>query len=309
MRFKVLQDPRYLLDGLVDCVAVGLYELGHQVRLPSHKSYLTGRSELPPAFECFTSNIVNYTGNEHDVCIVALPYSGPLTGPYIVLDGRDTTDIDYQYLRGCLAYFKRERATQHPPMSPLTRASLVKFAKHQLMAPLLRPHQDKIFPLALSTLVEPVDTPMLQRQWDAGYIGSDRYGRASFIDALHSDDLSNYIRTSSYYMADSDILPMSAYLDIVRRCRAFLCLHGAGEDTYRVWETLACGTIPLLQEFTIEVTHDFTHGENALIFDDVDSLLDCLDVLRHHDTTGMSENALRFFKSYHTPQHRARYVL
>ena len=304
MRFKILQDPCYLIDGLVDCVAVGLYELGHQVNLPPHKSYLLGEKTLPPAFECFTGNIENYDGQTYDLSIVALPYSGAISGQYIVLDGGDTPDISYRFLKNCLVYFKREKARQGPSIFPLSRTSVARFIKQKL----IRPYQRKIFGLSLSTLVKPVDA-ISEKEWDVGYIGSDKYGRRQFIQIVQNFDVRHYIRVSSYYMAPNQVMPMSSYLEILKRCRAVLCPYGAGQDTYRLWETLASGAIPLLQQFTIEVARDLTHGENALIFNDTNSLITCLEILKNNDTRDMAANALHFFNSYHTPKCRAQQLL
>lgn len=63
-----------------------------------------------------------------------------------------------------------------------------------------------------------------------------------------------------------------AYADALTRAVAGICIFGGGYDTVRYWELPAHGALLIGERLPIHVPHDFTDGENALLFGDLPEL-------------------------------------
>lgn len=77
---------------------------------------------------------------------------------------------------------------------------------------------------------------------------------------LHRTSVLRHIwrRTDIKQLYQKDRVDFSTFIQGIRQCRMVLCPPGAGVDTYRFWETLYCGRIPIVfRSPTTEYFHKF----------------------------------------------------
>jgi len=121
------------------------------------------------------------------------------------------------------------------------------------------------------------------------------------------------ILTSYPFKTSSYPLPFNYYLQILSSSKASIAPVGNGYDTYRYWEIPLCGAALIAQnQFTI-IPNNFEHKKSALFFGSLKELKDILEYYflegNEEELLKIAENGRRHLLQYHTPQHRANYVI
>lgn len=102
-----------------------------------------------------------------------------------------------------------------------------------------------------------------------------------------------------------------SYIERIRKSRIGLSLWGYGFDTVRFWEIPAHGGLLLSQNLPIRVPHNFSDGQNAIFFDDLQELEEKLTYyLEHPEAAAAIASAGHLhWKTFHTTEARARQML
>ncbi len=130
-------------------------------------------------------------------------------------------------------------------------------------------------------------------------------------------DLFGARRLSLAYLRERRGMPLNAsyapdeYAKRIDAALAGLCLFGNGFDTVRFWELPAHGALLVAERPPILMTHPFTDGENALLFEDLGELGEKLAWLDAHEDAAraMAERGHAHFLAHHTGTARARELL
>jgi hypothetical protein len=121
------------------------------------------------------------------------------------------------------------------------------------------------------------------------------------------------VLTSYPFEAISHPLPLNHYLQILTRSKASVAPISTGYDTYRYWEIPFCGAALIAQNQYTIIPNNFEHKKNALFFGSLKELKDILEYYflegNEEELLKIAENGRRHLLQYHTPQHRANYVI
>lgn len=108
--------------------------------------------------------------------------------------------------------------------------------------------------------------------------------------------------------------PREEYLSLARRSKVIISVRGYGWDCYRYWETPALGTLMLTEEVPLRLENDFVDGIDCRKFKtgDVGDMERVLTEILSSGPAQLENMALHAWyktKQYHTPVHRAQYIL
>jgi len=121
------------------------------------------------------------------------------------------------------------------------------------------------------------------------------------------------ILTSYPFKTSSYPLPFNHYLQILAGSKASIAPISTGYDTYRYWEIPLCGAALIAQNQYTIIPNNFEHKKNALFFSSLKELEDILEYYfiegNEEELLKIAENGRRHLIQYHTPQHRANYVI
>jgi len=121
------------------------------------------------------------------------------------------------------------------------------------------------------------------------------------------------ILTSYPFITSSYPLPFNYYLQILSSSKASIAPVGNGYDTYRYWEIPLCGAALIAQNQYTIIPNNFEHKKSALFFGSIKELKDILEYYflegNEEELLKIAENGRRHLLQYHTPQHRASYVI
>jgi hypothetical protein len=121
------------------------------------------------------------------------------------------------------------------------------------------------------------------------------------------------ILTNYPFKTLSGPLPFNYYLQILASSKASVAPIGNGFDTYRYWEIPLCGAALIAQNQYTIIPNNFVHQKNALFFSSLEELKDILEYYfignNEEELVRIAENGRRHLLQYHTPQHRANYVI
>ena len=103
-------------------------------------------------------------------------------------------------------------------------------------------------------------------------------------------------------------LPQSEYAQRLLQSRIGLSLFGRGFDTVRYWEVPAHGCLLLSARPPIQIPHNFTDGESAVFFDDLEELEHKAAhyLQRPDEATAIAQNGHDQLRRHHTGTARAR---
>jgi hypothetical protein len=105
----------------------------------------------------------------------------------------------------------------------------------------------------------------------------------------------------------------SDYFKALSSSKISLCLHGAGQDCARTWESFASGAVPAIQRYTIRhVEPWWEDGVNCIEFDNYEEFKEkVLYYLAggHDELLEIQKRAWLFGRTYHRTEHRAHYIL
>ena len=101
------------------------------------------------------------------------------------------------------------------------------------------------------------------------------------------------------------------YISRLRNSRIGLSLFGYGFDTVRFWEIPAHGGLLLAQAPPIRIPHNFSDGQNAILFDDIQELEEklCYYLAHPQKAAAIATAGHLHWKTYHTTEARARQML
>ena len=121
------------------------------------------------------------------------------------------------------------------------------------------------------------------------------------------------ILTSYPFITTSYPLSFNYYLQILSSSKASIAPVGNGYDTYRYWEIPLCGAALIAQNQYTIIPNNFEHKKSALFFGSLKELEDILEYYflegNEEELLKIAENGRRHLVQYHTPQHRANYVI
>jgi hypothetical protein len=121
------------------------------------------------------------------------------------------------------------------------------------------------------------------------------------------------ILTSYPFKTSSYPLPFNHYLQILAGSKASIAPISTGYDTYRYWEIPLCGAALIAQNQYTIIPNNFEHKKSALFFSSLKELKDILEYYflegNEEELLKIAENGRRHLLQYHTPQHRANYVI
>ena len=121
------------------------------------------------------------------------------------------------------------------------------------------------------------------------------------------------ILTSYPFNTSSYPLPFNHYLQILAGSKASIAPISTGYDTYRYWEIPLCGAALIAQNQYTIIPNNFEHKKSALFFSSLKELKDILEYYflegNEEELLRIAENGRRHLLQYHTPQHRANYVI
>lgn len=102
-----------------------------------------------------------------------------------------------------------------------------------------------------------------------------------------------------------------AYVERLLDSRIGINIFGYGFDTVRFWELPAHGCLLLSERLPIHIPHPFTHGKNAVFFDDLPSLVDLLDehMANPDKARAVARAGHKHLREYHTGSRRAAQLL
>lgn len=101
------------------------------------------------------------------------------------------------------------------------------------------------------------------------------------------------------------------YYHRLQQCRVVLSLAGAGYDTFRFWENVACNAIHAAARMPLFIPDDFRDGQSILRFDTIDELRRRIDQLLsdEEENKEIVRNGRFHLYSKHLTIHRAEYFL
>jgi len=121
------------------------------------------------------------------------------------------------------------------------------------------------------------------------------------------------ILTSYPFKTSGSPLPFNYYLQILTGSKASIAPISTGYDTYRYWEIPLCGAGLIAQNQYTIIPNNFEHKKSALFFGSLKELEDILEYYflegNEEELLKIAENGRRHLLQYHTPQHRANYVI
>jgi hypothetical protein len=122
---------------------------------------------------------------------------------------------------------------------------------------------------------------------------------------------SRRLETSRYELFDQLSIPPATYLEHLARSRIGVSVPGRGFDTYRYWETPACGALLVSMRPTIRIHDDFEDGRNAVHIDAVDDLVPIIEELLRDPqrVARMAAAGREHLLAHHTDVKRAQRVL
>jgi len=102
-------------------------------------------------------------------------------------------------------------------------------------------------------------------------------------------------------------------LQILSSSKASIAPISTGYDTYRYWEIPLCGAALIAQNRSTRIPNNFEHKKSALFFGSLKELKNILEYYflegNEEELLKIAENGRRHLLQYHTPQHRANYVI
>jgi hypothetical protein len=236
----------------------------------------------------------------------------PVTAPIAVIDSGDFPFInraDVFLLTRCKFYFKRELPPDHWRL--FTKTVHRELPTRRFRRGRLRPHIDKLRPISLGLSGTPIDLPdNLEKTADIFYAGSieetSTVRRSGMREIIALRD-----RGLRVDIPEGRLPPQEFY----RRCaQAWLVWspEGLGWDCFRHYEALACGSVPLINQPTIERYRPLVHGVHALYYDPepgfltqaVDAALADKDRLR-----AIAREGKAYVLAHHTMSALAKYVV
>jgi hypothetical protein len=191
----------------------------------------------------------------------------PVTAPIAVIDSGDFPYInraDLFLLSRCKFYFKRELPVDHWQL--FTKTAHRELPTRRFRRGRLRHHIDKLRPISLGLANRIIDLPdNLEKTADIFYAGSiedtSTVRRSGMREIVALRD-----RGLRVDLPEGRLPPQEFY----RRCaQAWLVWspEGLGWDCFRHYETLVCGSVPLINQPTIERYRPLIHGVHALYYD------------------------------------------
>ncbi|MDT7885845.1 MAG: glycosyltransferase [Thermoproteota archaeon] len=184
--------------------------------------------------------------------------------------------------------------------------------------------REKIYSVSLISRVSPPSIIRVLGNYDSF---SSRTGIAkivskipkSFVHLSYSGAKNIYrlpnipILTSYPFKTSSYLLPFNYYLQILAGSKASIAPISTGYDTYRYWEIPLCGAALIAQNQYTIIPNNFEHKKSALFFSSLKELKDILEYYflegNEEELLKIAENGRRHLLQYHTPQHRANYVI
>lgn len=149
-----------------------------------------------------------------------------------------------------------------------------------------------------------------------GAIGGENYGNRQHqleeIEHYYPDSL---IRkpTISFDIKEhlENRVGLSAYYDMLQRCKFVLNLKGAGYDTFRFWENCACNAVNVSESMPLFIPNDFKDKQHIIRFSNIDDLRKITDnLIENKDKYDkMVQTCREHLIKYHLTQKRAAYVL
>lgn len=109
--------------------------------------------------------------------------------------------------------------------------------------------------------------PMAERDIDILWVGSVHHGRQMYVDAL---------RVLPNATVVTEPTPHMEYLKLLGRAKSAVVLHGAGQQTYRLWEVMAQGCIPIWQRVAELDVVDWTGDFEFADLDEMQAAIDDL---------------------------------
>ena len=101
------------------------------------------------------------------------------------------------------------------------------------------------------------------------------------------------------------------YYRALQQCRIVLNLRGAGYDTFRFWENVACNAVHISQKMPILIPDDFQEDRHLLRFSDADDLRRRIDLVLggQVNTREIIQAGRAHLIAHHLTTQRAAYLL
>ena len=191
----------------------------------------------------------------------------PVTAPIAVVDTGDFPYInraDLFLLARCKFYFKRELPPDHWRL--FTKTVHRELPTRRFRQSRLRNHMHKLRPISLGLPGTAIDWPSgLEKTADIFYVGSVE-GTSTVRKSGMREIIALRDRGLRVDIPEGRLPPQEFY----RRCaQAWIVWspEGLGWDCFRHYEALACGSVPLINQPTIERYRPLIHGVHALYYD------------------------------------------
>lgn len=191
----------------------------------------------------------------------------PVSAPIVVVDTGDFPYInraDLFLLARCKLYFKRELPPDHWRL--FTKTAHRELPTRRFRQGRLRQHIDKLRPISLWLPETATDLPSgVEKTTDIFYAGSVE-GTSTVRRAGMQEIVALRERGLRVDISDERLPPQEFY----RRCaQAWIVWspEGLGWDCFRHYEALGCGSVPLINQPTIERHQPLVHGVHALYYD------------------------------------------
>lgn len=242
------------------------------------------------------------------------------------IDGEDDPFIRsiYKYAR---LYFKREKLLNPTMANNLARPygyirhaawvtignkkkeHLLKLLKNKEICGLsLQSRRQDIRSISLTTTIKKSE-PYSKKRYDVCFFATG--GKSNPFRARFAKLLTDYCLIHGYkaYVNLSKRLPYEQYTQIIRQSRVALSLRGLGWDTVRYWDIPSLGTCLFSEYLPIEIKNNFVEGKEAVFFKDFGDFAKKFEWVLNDNWQSIARNGKRKFEHYHTPGHRAEYLL